>query len=57
MNRLITNCEPGQRLRRSPPQAILGAANYITAAICGLTSNQPASACTPTVRSLLGPGN
>ena len=36
--------------------AILGTANYITAAICGLTGDQPASACTPTVRSLLGPG-
>jgi hypothetical protein len=30
----------------------LGAANYITAAICGLTGNQPAAACTPSVRAL-----
>jgi hypothetical protein len=30
----------------------LGAANYITAAICGLTNGQPASACTPVVKSL-----
>ena len=29
-----------------------GAANYLTAAICKLTGNQPASACTPFVRSL-----
>jgi hypothetical protein len=29
-----------------------GAANYLTAAICKLTGNQPASACTPLVRSL-----
>jgi len=29
-----------------------GTANYITAAICGLTGNQPASACTPTVKAL-----
>ena len=30
----------------------LGAANYITAAICSLTGNQPATACTPAVRAL-----
>ncbi len=29
-----------------------GTANYITAAICQLTGNQPASACTATVKSL-----
>jgi uncharacterized protein DUF929 len=29
-----------------------GTANYITAAICAMTGNQPASACTATVRSL-----
>jgi thiol-disulfide isomerase/thioredoxin len=29
-----------------------GTANYLTAAICKLTGNQPASACTPVVRSL-----
>jgi uncharacterized protein (UPF0333 family) len=29
-----------------------GAANLITAAICKLTNNQPASACTPVVKSL-----
>lgn len=31
---------------------VLGTANYMTAAICGLTNNQPASACTPAVQSL-----
>jgi Domain of unknown function (DUF929) len=31
-----------------------GAANYLTAAICKLTGNQPVSACTPVVRSLEG---
>jgi hypothetical protein len=36
-------------------QAILGAANYMTAAICRLTGDRPASACTPAVRGLLGP--
>jgi hypothetical protein len=29
-----------------------GTANYITAAICAMTGNQPASACTPTVKAL-----
>jgi hypothetical protein len=29
-----------------------GAANYITAAICKLTNNQPATACTPVVKQL-----
>ncbi len=33
-------------------QAVLGTANYITAAICKMTGNQPASACTSTVQSL-----
>ena len=33
-------------------KSVLGAANYLTAAICGLTNNQPAAACTGTVRSL-----
>jgi hypothetical protein len=33
-------------------QAINGTANYITAAICKMTGNQPASACTATVQSL-----
>jgi hypothetical protein len=31
-----------------------GTASYLTAAICKLTGNQPASACTPFVRSLEG---
>jgi thiol-disulfide isomerase/thioredoxin len=31
-----------------------GTANYLTAAICKLTGNQPASACTPFVKSLEG---
>jgi len=35
--------------------AILGAANYFTAAICQLTDDRPARACTPVVRKLLGP--
>jgi hypothetical protein len=33
-------------------KAVDGAANYITAAICKVTGNQPASACTSTVQSL-----
>jgi hypothetical protein len=33
-------------------KAILGTANYYTAAICKMTGNQPASACTPAVQSL-----
>jgi hypothetical protein len=33
-------------------QSIGGSANYLTAAFCKLTRNQPASACTPAVRAL-----
>jgi hypothetical protein len=33
-------------------KAVLGAANYTTAAICGLTGDQPATACTPAVKAL-----
>jgi hypothetical protein len=33
-------------------KSVLGAANYATAAICGLTNDQPATACTPTVKAL-----
>jgi hypothetical protein len=33
-------------------KAVDGTANYITAAICKMTGNQPASACTSTVQSL-----
>jgi hypothetical protein len=33
-------------------QAINGTANYMTAAICKMTNNQPASACTSTVQGL-----
>ena len=33
-------------------KGVLGAANYITAAICGLTGDAPAAACTPAVRAL-----
>jgi len=33
-------------------KAIGGSANYMTAAICKLTGNQPASACTPAVKAL-----
>jgi len=37
-------------------RSILGAVNYLTAAICQLTHDQPATACTPAVRSLLPGG-
>jgi hypothetical protein len=33
-------------------KAVDGTANYITAAICKMTGNQPASACTSTIQSL-----
>jgi hypothetical protein len=33
-------------------QAIIANANYMTAGICKLTNNQPASACTPTIQKL-----
>jgi hypothetical protein len=33
-------------------KAVDGTANYITASICKLTGNQPASACTPAVKAL-----
>ncbi len=33
-------------------QAVDGTANYLTATICKLTSNQPATACTPVVKQL-----
>ncbi len=33
-------------------QGALGTANYLTAAICKLTGNQPASACTPAIKAL-----
>ena len=33
-------------------QSADGAANYLTAAICAVTGNQPRSACTPVVRAL-----
>src|SRR5271166_184241 len=33
-------------------KAVDGTANYLTAAICKLTGNQPASACTPVVQQL-----
>ena len=36
----------------SVAKAVDGTANYITAAICKMTGNQPASACTSTVQSL-----
>jgi hypothetical protein len=36
----------------SNAKAVDGAANFMTAAICKLTGNQPATACTPTVKSL-----
>ena len=33
-------------------KSVLGAANYLTAALCGLTGDQPATACTPAVKAL-----
>jgi Domain of unknown function (DUF929) len=36
----------------SVAKAVDGTANYMTAAICKMTGNQPASACTPAVKSL-----
>jgi Domain of unknown function (DUF929) len=33
-------------------KGVLGSANYMTAGICKLTNNQPASACTPAIQSL-----
>ena len=33
-------------------QGVLGSANYITAAICKITGNQPATACIPAVQAL-----
>jgi hypothetical protein len=33
-------------------KSVLGAANHLTAAMCGLTHDQPATACTPAVKSL-----
>jgi hypothetical protein len=36
----------------SVAKSVLGAANYATAAVCGLTADQPASACTSVVRAL-----
>jgi thiol-disulfide isomerase/thioredoxin len=35
-------------------QAEIANANYMTAAICKLTNNQPATACTPTIQKLEG---
>jgi hypothetical protein len=43
--------EPSSALARE----IDGSANYLTAAICSLTGNQPASACTSAVRALEPP--
>ena len=40
--------DPSSALAKS----IGGSANYLTAAICKLTGNQPASACTPAVQTL-----
>ena len=33
-------------------KAEVGNANYLTAAICKLTNNLPATACTPTIQKL-----
>lgn len=40
--------EPSSRVAKGA----LGAANYITAALCKLTDNKPATACTPAVQAL-----
>lgn len=43
----------GMRDPASPvAKGILGTANYMTAAVCGLTGDQPATVCTPVVKSL-----
>ena len=42
----LTNPESSQA------QAILGSANQLTAAICALTSNQPATVCTPAIQAI-----
>ena len=48
--------EPDRRALTQPNSAIakgvLGSANYMTAGICKLTNNQPASACTPAIQAL-----
>jgi Domain of unknown function (DUF929) len=36
----------------SVAKSVLGAANYTTAAICGITNDQPAAVCTPAVKAL-----
>jgi hypothetical protein len=36
----------------SVAKSVLGAANYITAAVCGLTKDQPVATCTPAVKAL-----
>jgi hypothetical protein len=33
-------------------KSVLGAANYVTAAVCGLTKDQPATVCTPAITAL-----
>jgi hypothetical protein len=33
-------------------KGVLGSANYMTAGICKMTNNQPASACTPAIQAL-----
>jgi hypothetical protein len=38
----------------SEAQAILGSANQLTAAICALTSNEPATVCTPAIQAIGG---
>ena len=47
---------PARNPHGTTGRSILGAVNYITAAICRLTGDQPATACTPSVRSLLPGG-
>ena len=33
-------------------KGMIGAANALTAAICGITNNQPATACTPQIKAI-----
>jgi hypothetical protein len=55
---IITAWSPTSQLRCTATDGVLGthnidgAANIITAAICALTNNQPATECTPTVQAL-----
>ena len=51
-NSWLTNATDLSNPSSPVAQAVDGTANYITAAICKMTGNQPASACTSVVQSL-----